>query len=409
MVNLKIFLNLLRNRFLEIFIFFLFYILIGFLYNKTDPLLIQFKFSPLIILLLFITLFYGLVEGILIWTFVILVEYLLYKKVFVFESLWFLSLVLVAGYFKYHWQMYIEKLEVERDHYKSEIDKMRKMLYLTKLSHDQLEFNYLTKPYSLRNLLKEIGKILLKNDLNTIFNYISTILTQNFKIYKALLVEYHNNKFYPLSKIGISSVKLDKETVRLLKRAIDSEKIYYLPLKNWKLDLIHNETPKYLAIIPIKTEKKTYLLIIEDMNFLFFNEDTLTSLYILLSYIFEDIDLRDEILNTFQNLSCSFEFLKELYKMYKLYTKTKVISSLAIFKYDGEIPDDIIKRLEFDVRFLDKFCILKTQKLIIFLLPFTDYTGAEGFVKRILKKYKNFSLVDIREINNNTIKELNKL
>ena len=405
MVDLKRFL---KYRFLEIFIFFLIYIFIGYFLNKNDPLLLNLKFSPLILLLLLITLFYGLIEGVFLWTFSIFTEFWLYKHLPIFENLWFLLLTLMVGFFKYRWQNYIERLEADRDFYKTEVDVMRKTLYLIKLSHDQLEFNYLTRPYSLRNLLKEIRSILLKNDLNIVLEYISTILVQNFRIYKAFLVEYHNNKFSPLKGIGISSIVLDKENIEILKRAVDSGKIYYLPFKDLKTSFIYNEIPKYLAILPVETDKKTYLLIIEDINFLFLNEDTLISIYVLLSYIFEDIDLSEEMLNIIKNLHCSFEFLKELYKMYKLSTKAKVKSSIVIFKY-AEISDRILKELEYDIRFLDIFCVLKSKKLIIFLLPFTDYLGAKGFTKRILNKYKALSLVDIKEIDANTIKELNKI
>ncbi len=405
MISVK---RIFRNRFLEILFFFLLYTLVGYFLNKKDPLLLNLEFSPLILFFIFIALFYGIIEGIFLWLVSLVASFLIYKKLIIFKFLWFLVLTLIAGYFKYHWRTAIEKAETDKDFYKSEAEIMRETAYLVKLSHDQLEFNYLTKPYSLRQLLTEVKNLLLKEDIDIVLNYISTILVQNFRIYKAILVE-KRKEFLPLLRIGNANLlNLGEAHIELFKRAIDSGKIYWIPFKGLKSKFLNDETPKYLAIVPVKTNERIYLLAIEDINFLYLNEDTLISIYILLSYIFEDFDLRDKILQISKQLKCSFEFIKELYKMYRLFTKAKVKSSLVILEY-RELPEGILKQLEYDIRALDMFCIPESSRFIIFLLPFTDYLGAKSFSKRILNKYKIFTLVKIKEIDKRIMRELSKL
>jgi len=136
--------------------------LIGFLFSKEDPLLLKGFFSPTLLVGLVFALYYGLVSSMLFLLIVAVTSFFLYSPPPYRELLWHSLIFLVASEFHYYWQKRIKEAELEKDYLEEQVSILRREMFILKLSHDQLELNYVLRPYSLRRILEELKERLLK-------------------------------------------------------------------------------------------------------------------------------------------------------------------------------------------------------------------------------------------------------
>lgn len=379
----------------EIFLASLLLFLIGFLFSKDDPLLLKHFFSPTLLIGLVLALYYGLISSLLFLSIITLISLFLYTPLPYQELLWHLLVFLIASEFHYYWQKRIREAELEKEYLEEQISILRKELFLLKLSHDQLELNYVLKPYSLRRILEELKERLLKvEDEKSLVEFFLKILLQNFQIYKAVLFRYKNGNLTPLAALGNEEPEVDD---LLLNRAIDEESSVYITPKT--LEHIQDHKIHYVAVIRKEIEGEVYLLAISDILFINLNEEVLNYIYIILSYIVDDLVFSRKLREIYSNqrVLCGFNFLKELYKMATLSRKQGIESSIVIFSFD-EFPETYSYELEAAIRKLDMLCILYEQKLVVFLLPFTSILGAKSFSERIQKRFPKLKLVEIRKV-----------
>jgi hypothetical protein len=177
----------------EIFIFTLVLLFIGMYTNPSDPLFIESKFGYLFYLLplLVFTLYYGLVAGIISFFTVVLMAFFFYKEFPTVYILWLFLFVLVASEFNYYWSENVKKVEDKFKYADGKLRDLARELMLLKISHDQLEKQYIIKPISIREVIYQIKqKIISKSNFeeNEIFNMLMNLLIQSFNIEKAALV-----------------------------------------------------------------------------------------------------------------------------------------------------------------------------------------------------------------------------
>ena len=369
--------------------------LVGFSVSKDDPLLIKQYFSPALLAGLVLSLYYGLASSILFLTFLTLASFFFYPNPPYKELLWHLLIFLIASEFHYYWKKHIKEVELEKEYLENQVSILRKELFLLKLSHDQLELNYVLKPYSLRRILEELKEKLLRNeDEKTLIEFFFRILLQNFQVYKASVFVYKDKKLIPLATLGNGEPKKDDP---LLKKAIEEETSVYITPKT--LENLNDPSIYYVAVIREEVEGEIFLLAISDILFVNLNEEVLNYIYIILSYIVEDLIFSRKLRKIYREsyIPCGFNFVKELYKMSELYKKQGIESSIVFFSYD-ELPDNYPYDLETTIRKLDMLCILEDKKLVIFLLPFTSVVGARSFAERIRKKFPALKFIGIRHV-----------
>ena len=190
----------------------------------------------------------------------------------------------------------------------------------------------------------------------------------------------------------------------LLKRAIEEESSVYLTPK--ALKEIQNNTIHYFAVIREDIEGETYLLAIKDILFVNLNEEVLNYIYIIFSYVVEDLVFSRKLKEIYgkSEVPCSFSFVKELYKMSELHKKQGIESSIVFFTFE-ELPETYPYDLEKSIRKLDMLCILEERKLVVFLLPFTSILGAESFAQRIQKQFPALKLVRITKVKESNLND----
>lgn len=324
------------------------------------------------------------------------------------QVIWNLMLILICSEFRYYWLQRIKNAETELEYLKFQISKLRKELFLLRLSHEQLEFNYIVRPYSLRRMILELKEKLLKDfSEEEIMQYFLSLLSQNFKVYKAVLYKESKGKFTPIASIGQELEPLD-ENDPLIKLVVETEQPRYLPPKALKDFSTDKNYFKYLAVIIAKGEKKKILMTIKDILFVNLNEEVLNYMVILLQYVLEDIEIAEELrkfYSTSTSICNDFDFLKEFFKMYNLNKKLGIPSSIVIFNYE-DINQSIKYEIRQHIRGIDMVCFIKEKKLILFLLPFTAIAGAVSFAERIRKNFEDLKLLGIYKVEEPTIEAL---
>ncbi|NPB08173.1 MAG: hypothetical protein GXN96_04500 [Aquificae bacterium] len=371
----------------------------GVIFSREDPLLIKQKYSPTLLVALVLSLYYGFTGGILFIAAVFAVAFFYYKPFPYLEFLWDLLIVLIASEFRYYWGKMVRSAEQEKEYLEEQVSRLRKELFLLKLSHDQLELNYVIKPYSLRRMLEEIKqKLITERNEKVLMNFLLSILMQNFQVYGATLFKYSQGQLRVLAQLGNGEEHTLEEP--LLRKAIEEESSFYLPPKALRKFTGEGRGFRYLAVIVSKAEGELYILAISDILFVNLNEEVLNYMLIILSYVAEDVAIGRKLASLYagREVRCNFNFLKELYKMYELFKDLGIESSVVIFTWQEGISPHHEYEFERTIRGLDVMCFLYEERLALFLLPFTAYAGAVSFSERMRKLFPELKLLGIKRV-----------
>lgn len=368
---------------IEVLIFSLLVFTIGFLINREDPLLINTGFNGIVYFLplLVFTLFYGMVAGLLYLLIFSIATIFLYGSFPFYFFLWMILFFLLASEFHFYWSKNLREASEKYIFIDEKLRDIAREMMLLKLSHDHMEKQYILKPVSLRQIIYEIKNDVAKEDLpdrelnQKILNFVSNA----YGIHTAGVVKYNfdKNSFELLSKTSEDFV-FDKDNP-LIEKALDSGMISSIETA---------ENSLYLAIIPINFQDITYLILIQDMDFLNLNAESLQAINLIFYYLLIERQRQEkikELISKFPNLS--IEILTELKRLNEIYQKFKLESSLVFFscKNHEGLEDLLELRIKKASRGLDlvEMLYLDGNLNIVCILPFTSLSGAENFVERI--------------------------
>jgi hypothetical protein len=372
----------------EILISTLVLLFIGMYTNPSDPLFIKSKSGYLFYLLplLVFTLYYGLVAGIISFFIVVLIAFFFYKEFPTVYILWLFLFVLVASEFNHYWSENVKKAEEKFKYTDGKSRDLARELMLLKISHDQLEKQYIIKPISIREVIYQIKQKMISNfKEKEIFSMLMNLLIHSFNIEKAALVyvdyvDLEKNNFKIISSTHDDFDFNIKDV--LVSKAIEDRSISYLS----KIE----EESKYYAAIPVSiSETQVYLFVIKEIGFLSLNMDTLLTINLFLYYIISEKLTLEKIKDIVKNFDMfNIDFIKEIYRMSEIKKNLGIESSLVIFQIKESVENENIKNLlRNNLRGLDIMDSLFIQEenflIIPILLPFTPISGANSFVERI--------------------------
>lgn len=368
-------------HFLEVFLIFIISLLINYFFDEKNLFYIHTPFNIYLYFLTIITLFYGLLYGFTFFFLYFGIIYLYYHKVNIVIVGHYLIFLLIFSEFMYYWNRKIEKLKEENNFLKERVKSLGNAYYLLKISHDELEKNYILKPYSIREVLREIRN-LAKNSLDQSIYLFLGLLKKTFNIQQAALLFKENNKFVLKNYIG---EKLDfRENDILVKSTLEYKRITFV-------GNIHNAKTQYLAVIPLisfENELKG-IFIIKEMPFFSLTKDNLITIELFLNY-FLNIVLT---FKKYKDYKDSF-LAKHLLTLRYLSKKFKIENYLVIFYTSSELEKIKIQN---NLRGTDIFYSKKDKLLVI--LPFTPLSGVLKFCDKIKKeiniKYEIINLLKI--------------
>ena len=394
--------------YVESLIIILIYLTAGYVIDPDDICLINGEVSYILILLAVVTLFHGFESGMLTTGVLALALWYFYPSFEYVEFLVALMMTLIFSEFHYYWTKKIKLAKLDADYRGTKLDELSKSFYSLKISHDQLEKNYVIKPMSIRNSIeqivdnnKEIDED--RNILDKSKRYHSGflhLLEKSFNVHGAIIIyekEGVEDKIFSENTTNIvmggGVEDISKEECfkdYLADKAINRKKPIFISDKDGEPAHKEDKNSNYIAAIPALEQNRVVgVLLIEKMSFMDFNRENLTSLSILLEYFFAEVRKKnvlyylDEI-SIIEDQNFRFEYTRLKY----LDDQYGVSSIVLVLRIDNELQatriyEKIIKML----RSLDMVTLVKNNNLyyIVLLFPLHDNAAAMGFLNRLVR------------------------
>ena len=393
----------------ETFIILGVYLSIGYLIDPDDICLVNGEVSYILIILAIITLFHGFENGILAIFIIAGAMWAFYEVIPYLDFLIALMMTMINGEFHYYWTKKIDKAEIDSKYSANKLNELSKSFYSLKISHDQLEKNYVVKPMSIRNSIEEIIKMNLESDdfnhedaehKNHIYylNFLG-LLEKSFNVNSAILIykkghneeEEFNDKTVDIV-FGAYTEKI--ETTLILKDyLVDKSLAHQIPIyvsdESGEPTATLDTDSDYIAAIPsVINGELVAILAIKRMPFMSFNREVLTSITILLEYFSIEIGQKN-ILEEFDTLKIIPEkdFRFEYARLRYMFIKNGVDSTILIFKIDNELQSArVYEKVKKMLRSLDKVTLVEENNFyyIVLLFPLHDKAAAEGYYNRLM-------------------------
>jgi len=385
------------------------YLFIGFMIDPEDVCILHYDVPFLLILLAILTLFHGFESGILAMSIASLAMLFSYDSFPYIHFLILLMMVLIFSEFHYYWNNKIKKAELEANYKGIKLEELSKAFYSLKISHDQLEKNYVIKPMSIRNAL---GSILSMNqdimDDETIvlkkqekYKMFLELLQKSFNVQSGLILyrkEFEHKKYFQPEVVdvvyGEYTDEVDVDVIfknYIVDKAVGRKTPVYISDDTGEPSLVNELESKYIAAIPaIYDDEVISLLVIEQMPFMAFERENLTSIAILLEYF--TIEVRKEeyiVQNEYIDFIEDKDYQFELARLSTLYNKYKVNSVLLVLKIDNELQAiRMFDKANTMLRLLDLSTFIKKNGFyyISLLFPLHDKAAAAGFLNRFISQ-----------------------
>jgi hypothetical protein len=408
-----------QHAYIETIIIVSIYLLVGYAINPDDICILDGEISYILILLAIITLFHGFENGMLTLAILAMAIWLTYPLFQYVEFLVALLMTMIFSEFHYYWTQKIKNAEINAEYRGTKLDELSKAFYSLKISHDQLEKNYVIKPMSIRNSIEYIitkhqeidNNQEIEDKKQAYYKNFLLLLEKSFNVSSAAIIykldddsrEYINEKN---SKIVLNSKTeaIDIDTLfgdHLVDKSIERGTAIYISDAVGEPTTNTDSNSPYLAAIPAMNKgKATAVLVVKKMPFMSFNREVLTSISILLEYFSVEIHKKDllcvkEELRVIKDEVFRFEY----YRLKNLYDNYKVNSINLVLRIDNELQAiRIYEKIEKMLRSLDLVTMVQENDLyyITLLFPLHDKAAALGYLNRLLnsldeEKDKNFN------------------
>jgi hypothetical protein len=399
--------------YLETVILVLFSIGVGYLIDPNDICFLNAEVSYILVLLSIITLFHGFENGMLALGILAVTIWIFYDTFEYVEFLVALMMTLIFSEFHYYWTKKINEAKMSAEYKDMKLDELSNAFYSLKISHDQLEKNYVVKPMSVRNSIEKIIKSedKLKNikdidERNKIFysNFL-LLLEKSFNVNRALII-FKKNSAADDNVIDADETLVSYTTVcenydndaiindYLVDKSINSAKPVYISDKNGDPDNYNPDESNFIASIPsIQNDKIKAVLVIKMMPFMAFNRENLTSISILLEYVTMEIT-QNNFLNTNHELDMitDTKFRYEYFRLKYFNKKYNVSSIILVLKIDNELRfRRVYEKVKRMLRSLDMVSDVHANGFhyITLLFPLHGKSEALGYLNRLLSIFED--------------------
>ena len=367
------------RSFVESLILALIYLGVMYFFNPDDPCFVKRYTVIIIFVIAVITLFYGYGGGIpFLLTLAVFMKFYYHPfptEIFLIE----LVFMLLFAEFHHFWTRTHRQKEVKADYYEKKFEELTNAFYALKISHDQLERNYVVKPMSLRNAMAEIIKKSDASDAQSFESFL-ILLEKNFFLHKGLVAWSENgDRFMTMAATEGSSLDIADP---LFQNALEKREPVYIS------ELVEKKS-LYIAVLPALVDDEVKgMICIEEMPFMSFNKDNLVSISVLFDY-FVLQRLKKELIRskkiTFPYGSDRFRY--EVYRLETLVKEYDVNSTMVLFPCRNDAQKIVLEQtIRENLRSLELFETLyvsdQTHVLAI-LFPFAGHSTVEGFLHRI--------------------------
>lgn len=369
---------------------------VGYYIDPSDPLLVHSNFSFMILWLAIVTLFYGLNMGIIMWISFAVMSFISYRG-----DDFFTSILLENLFFVFLFGLFFSNLHDEMDKYKIKnkylqlrLKELSNAFFTLKISHDKLESIYINQPASFRFVISEILESTQEHTPQESAKNTLKILKKFFSVNRAMIFQVRRNgleKCY--ASTGEANIEVNPND-KLIEEVLLQKKPMFLN------DLEEREQTSYLYAVPFvdKREEVVALLIVEEIPFLYYNQDTLLKISVVFNYIWTAYKKRTSLehirissrefipLQTgAEEKQAVVDFKLEVVRLNNILSDFKIDSRIYSIhttnrEIDKEIEDFLYENELFDI--LDQYISLQCGNNYIHLILFPLITSA-GVHRRI--------------------------
>jgi len=417
--------------YLETIVIVLTYIGAGYIIDPDDILLLNGEVLYVLIILSILTLFHGFENGMIAVAIIAIAMWVFYEEFAYIKFLVTLMMVMLFSEFHYYWTGKIRAAEIDANYKASKLDELSKAFYSLKISHDQLEKNYVVKPMSIRNSILHIlhkteelaqeSEVEIDRTYEYYKNFID-LLSKSFNVEDSIILykkDSADDKFLDYKNanmvLGENSEDVDMYDVfndYLVARAIERKTAIYVSDEKGEPSAMQDRDSNYIGAIPaVQDDQVVAVLVIKKMPFMSFNREILTSIAILLDYF--SVEIRNK--NTLAKLDevsiiPDEEFRYEYTRLRFLYKRYNVNSIVLIFRINNELQAvRIYEKITRMLRSLDMVTLVPNENAglyyVVLMFPLNDKSAALGFYNRLLntldeakdKKF-NFMTFDMSQV-----------
>jgi len=372
---------------------------VGYYIDSSDPLLVNSKFSFMILWLAIVTLFYGLNMGIIMWISFAIMSFISYRGDDIFTSILLENLffVFLFGLFFSNLHDEINKYKIKNKYLQLRLKELSNAFFTLKISHDKLESIYIIQPASFRFVISEILESTKHNTPEESAENTLRVLKKFFSVNAAMILKVKGKKVQQCyASTGDIETSIDTND-KLVEEVLLHKKAMFLN------DLDNRSQTSYLFAVPFidKRDEIISVLIVEDIPFLYYNQDTLLKINVVFNYIWTEYKKRASLKNL-RNSSNEYiplktgeherqdviDFKLEVVRLnniladfnidsriYSLYTKNKYVNK--------EIEDFLYENELFEI--LDQYISIQcgNQYIHLILFPLITSAGIHGRVNDI--------------------------
>ena len=386
-----------RTQWLEVLLFPLVAIALGWLGSPDDPLLINAAFPWIWFAPTLIALRYGVLSGllsILPLFFDWLAADVLNKTMNYFPRDFFFGgslLVLICGEFSDIWRDRIVRVEETNLYVTERLSRLTKRHLLLNLSHDRLEQEMLARPGSLRDALVKLrddsikkadddGGLPAAGDLLHLLALYCNIESASLYAVSRQDKQYRLEK--PASTLGEPQpLEQDDE---LLALALDKLSLAHIAETELSMEKGSNQ----LVVAPLVASDDSIagVLSITKMPFFSLNLENLQMVSVILAYYANYIRVAPSLLALRQRLpAIPLMYAEELTRMMRMQQVTGISSHIVVMTFTGPHKEDIPSQFLRIKRGLDLYWQTRIggDPVIAVLMPFASSSAKEGFLLRI--------------------------
>ena len=312
-------------------------------------------------------------------------------------------LVFVAGLFGSFWHNRLNRIENLNHFVQERLENLSRIYYITRLSHDRIEHQFITATTSIRSTFSELSKMLEAQHGNFdshIARSFLEFISQHCSYDCAGLFRFEHQQLQskPLAFVG-NLFELDLKD-ELIQKACESWTVHYLAIN----ELQHSHHSQYMAVIPLVTSDKKLLgmIVIKEIAFWSLNENSLTIASVLASFFADSLsDIHATLDLNQDDIQCPSSFAAMLYKLHHLLIRNQIDSSLVIIHIPKTTRSNFfIQELKQQCRSLDLIWHKEATNHdnIITLMPLSSSVAAVNYITRIKTWFKEEFNIDTKTL-----------
>jgi polysaccharide biosynthesis protein PelD len=301
-----------------------------------------------------------------------------------------LILALLAGEFSDVWNARLNQSNAVNAYVDERLHALTHHHFLLSVSHDRLEQELIARPYTLREMLNTLRRLVLpehrKNDTLPGAAVLLQLLAQSCRLETVALFELRERQLQNTASAVLGDFSGIDTSDAMLAVALESGQLTHVQSQPF-VDV--DEPSRYMVCAPVLTSSGQLLgvLVVERMAFTALTLETLQFLTVLLAYYADTVEhapSTQPIIDKYPR--CPMEFAVELVRLKRLLEAAFIRSNLVAFAAPtGAATAEWFLRIDRLKRNVDLGWehTHEGQRILLMLLPLTDETGVAGYLDRI--------------------------